>query len=108
MKKHFAGDIIDDTLKALREPANPQNAEEACSAVKRLEKALSGGSDGKPSVYSMAEISPILAGLKDTCIAMPGLDRPSVTIKSVVDTVQVLATMTKPKKLIFVGSDGKE
>lgn len=58
---------------------------------------------------SMNDISPILANLRNTCIAMPGVaanDNKIVTIESVDNNVQILPTKTKPKKLIFHGSDG--
>lgn len=64
----------------------------------------------------MSDISPILANMRDTQISMPGLLPPSsncdseasaVYIQSVDEIVQILPTKTKPKKLVFYGSDGK-
>jgi PI-3-kinase-related kinase SMG-1 len=58
----------------------------------------------------MDHISSKLANLKNTVIAMPGLGSIGrvVTIDAVYNTVQILPTKTKPKKLIFIGSDGKK
>jgi len=57
----------------------------------------------------MDQISPKLHSLRNTVIAMPGLGTAGqiVTIESVSNTVQILPTKTKPKKLVFKGSDGK-
>jgi PI-3-kinase-related kinase SMG-1 len=57
----------------------------------------------------MDDISPKLYSLRNTVIAMPGLGTAGqiVTIESVSNTVQILPTKTKPKKLVFKGSDGK-
>lgn len=65
------------------------------------------------SAYSMkmSDISPILANLKNTVISMPGQKSKngmSVYIRSVDESVVVLPTKTKPKKLAFHGSDGKK
>ncbi|CAG9763881.1 unnamed protein product [Ceutorhynchus assimilis] len=56
----------------------------------------------------MRDISPVLWAIKDTPIAMPGVaTNTNVTIESVGDVVSILPTKTKPKKLVFYGSDGK-
>lgn len=58
----------------------------------------------------METISPILANMKDTEITMPGvLNTPNghlITITSLNNNIIVLPTKTKPKKLVFHGSDG--
>lgn len=54
------------------------------------------------------DISPILHSFQNTLIAMPGLDsKLKVSISKVGDLVQVLPTKTRPKKLVFYGSDGQ-
>lgn len=55
------------------------------------------------------EISPRLASMAATEIAMPGevSATDAVTIQSVGNTITILPTKTKPKKLFFLGSDGR-
>lgn len=55
------------------------------------------------------EISPRLASMSTTEMALPGEMSASdaVTIHSVGNTITILPTKTKPKKLFFVGSDGR-
>ncbi|XP_055682842.1 serine/threonine-protein kinase Smg1 isoform X2 [Lutzomyia longipalpis] len=61
------------------------------------------------NVLKMSDISPTLAGFKDTVISMPGVEnsgKEQIHIRSVDNMVQILNTKTKPKKLAFHGSDG--
>lgn len=62
------------------------------------------------SSLKMETISPILANMKDTAITMPGVVSSSpgqmITITSIDNSIIVLPTKTKPKKLVFHGSDG--
>ena len=55
------------------------------------------------------EISPRLAGMASTEMALPRevTATDAVTIQSVGNTITILPTKTKPKKLYFLGSDGK-
>ncbi|XP_055710609.1 serine/threonine-protein kinase Smg1-like isoform X2 [Phlebotomus papatasi] len=60
-------------------------------------------------MLKMSDISPILAGLRETVISMPGIEnsgKEQIHIRSVENMVQILNTKTKPKKLAFYGSDG--
>ena len=54
------------------------------------------------------EISPRLLSMTTTEMALPGEVSASdaVTIQSVGNTITILPTKTKPKKLYFLGSDG--
>lgn len=54
------------------------------------------------------EISPHLASLTGTEMALPGEVSASdaVTIQSIGKSITILPTKTKPKKLFFQGSDG--
>lgn len=54
------------------------------------------------------EISPRLVSMTTTEIALPGEVSASdaVTIQSVGNSITILPTKTKPKKLFFLGSDG--
>lgn len=55
------------------------------------------------------EISPRLVSMTTTEMALPGEVAASgaVTIQSVGSTITILPTKTKPKKLLFLGSDGR-
>lgn len=104
------GASIEDVINRLNNPKNPAKPQLASVPLKHLETKLAQRVHRR-AAYSllMTDISPILANLKDTCIAMPGvaaIDNKVVTIMSVNNNVQILPTKTKPKKLIFHGSDG--
>ncbi|XP_014477330.1 PREDICTED: serine/threonine-protein kinase SMG1 isoform X2 [Dinoponera quadriceps] len=108
-QEKFAG-TIEDVINRLNNPKNPVKSQLASVPLKHLEAKLAQRVHRR-AAYSllMTDISPILANLKDTCIAMPGVaavDNKVVTIMSVNNNVQILPTKTKPKKLIFHGSDG--
>ncbi|XP_059068021.1 uncharacterized protein LOC131052623 [Cryptomeria japonica] len=75
----------------------------------------------KPSV-SLGDIAPKLAHLSSSDAPMPGLEKQilmsdseaegsdhlcPVTVSSFSEQVTILATKTKPKKLVFLGSDGQ-
>lgn len=55
------------------------------------------------------EISPRLVSMTETEMALPGEVSASdaITIQSIGNTITILPTKTKPKKLFFVGSDGQ-
>lgn len=60
------------------------------------------------STLCMDAISPRLAALKATSIPLPGKDGGhQCTVHSISNVVIVLQTKTKPKKLVFVGSNGR-
>lgn len=60
------------------------------------------------SSLSLDSISPKLAALKSTAIPLPGKDGAhQCTIYSIANSVTVLQTKTKPKKLFFTGSNGR-
>lgn len=96
-------------LDKLRRPIDSVNinVQEVWKSIKNLQSNLQSRISKRGS-YSlkMETISPILANLKDTKIAMPGVER-VVTVASIHNNVAILPTFTKPKKLIFYGSNGK-
>lgn len=55
----------------------------------------------------MDQISPKLAMIKSSTIPIPGKDGQFCTIHSIAPSVIILPTKTKPKKLFFIGSNGK-
>uniref|UniRef100_A0A8D9A0V0 non-specific serine/threonine protein kinase n=1 Tax=Cacopsylla melanoneura TaxID=428564 RepID=A0A8D9A0V0_9HEMI len=97
---------IETLLTKLKSPGVVHH-QDAYSLLKTLQGKLAARA-GKRCSYAlkMSELSPVLAGWRDTRVAMPGV--PSlVTIARVKEQVIILPTKTKPKKLVFVGSDGK-
>ncbi|XP_076649018.1 serine/threonine-protein kinase Smg1 isoform X2 [Halictus rubicundus] len=104
------GPSIEDAIGKLTNPKNPAKPQIASLCLKQLESKLAQRVHRR-AAYSLAmnDISPVLANLRNTRIAMPGVaanDNRIVTIQSVDNNVQILPTKTKPKKLIFHGSDG--
>lgn len=104
------GPCIEDVISRLKNPKNPARPRLAFAPLKQLEAKLAQRVNKRGAyTLSMTDISPVLASMKDTGIAMPGVsrvDKKIVTIRSVDNNVQILPTKTKPKKLIFHGSDG--
>ncbi|XP_043258587.1 serine/threonine-protein kinase SMG1 isoform X3 [Colletes gigas] len=104
------GPSIEEAINKLTNPKNPAKPQIASLSLKQLESKLAQRVHRRAAYsLSMNDISPVLANLKNTCIAMPGVaanDNKVVTIQSVDNNVQILPTKTKPKKLIFHGSDG--
>ncbi|KAF5303932.1 hypothetical protein FQA39_LY01717 [Lamprigera yunnana] len=101
-------DVIKDVLERLKSPDHPDKPQESWQPLKLLQSKFQQKAH-KRIAYSlkMQDISPLLANLKDTVIAMPGLTKIQITISSVSNHVSILPTKTKPKKLIFHGSDGQ-
>ncbi|XP_015595300.1 serine/threonine-protein kinase SMG1 [Cephus cinctus] len=104
------GPCIDEVINRLKNPKNPAKPQQSSLPLKQLEAKLAQRVH-KRGTYNLAmsDISPVLANMKDTRIAMPGvnsMDNKVITIKSVDNNVQILPTKTKPKKLVFHGSDG--
>nr|NVI76403.1 no-on-and-no-off transient C [Cucujiformia] len=101
---------IDEVIQKLKQPDSPEKPQESLQPLKALQKKFQQKIH-KRSSYSlkMRDISPILANIRDTRIAMPGLtsSKTTVTISHVSNVVSILPTKTKPKKLVFYGSDGQ-
>lgn len=122
--------IITDTIAALKQPFNlDQSSLEGFQKLKQLYTILQQRSQKRFSyILKMADISPVLAQMKNTVISMPGVenhyDRTRrlsgseytnteskvnqwICIRSVDNIVHILPTKTKPKKLAFHGNDGR-
>nr|MBE5726630.1 no-on-and-no-off transient C [Cucujiformia] len=101
---------IDEVIRKLKQPDNPEKPHDSLGPLKVLQKKFQQKIH-KRSSYSlkMQDISPVLANIRDTMIAMPGLtsSKTTVTISHVSNLVSILPTKTKPKKLVFYGSDGQ-
>lgn len=104
------GRQIDECLLALRAPFQRAAPLDAWQLFKQLYAQLQRRSHGRTAhPLQMADISPVLAQLRDTAIQMPGVDAANggCCIRSVNNMVRILPTKTKPKKLAFHGSDGR-
>lgn len=104
--------LITNLIDELKRPFNPEAPLDAWQKFKQFYAEFQHRSQRKMSyTLKMVDISPVLANMKGTSISMPGNDpgtnSGSVFIKSVDNLVLILPTKTKPKKLAFLGSDGK-
>ncbi|XP_037824914.1 serine/threonine-protein kinase Smg1 [Lucilia sericata] len=106
------GSYIEAVLKDLEKNIEESKPSEYWQKIKQLynifqQRPLRGNS----STLRISEISPVLANMHNTTIAMPGVDtyeQPAVYIKSVDATALIfISTKTKPKKLSFYGSNGQ-
>ncbi|XP_015766823.1 PREDICTED: serine/threonine-protein kinase SMG1-like [Acropora digitifera] len=105
------GEAIKGAIEALQNPPDPTDHRSSWEPFKQLLQALQVRSQRRSAyVLRMDEISPALHRLKGSAVYMPGQTHFSgkiVTIDSVITEVNILPTKTKPKKLVFVGSDGQ-
>ncbi|CAH2269319.1 jg23996 [Pararge aegeria aegeria] len=104
--------IIVDVIDKLKNPINPEKPQESWAPFKQLQIKLQQKVNKRTSyILKMSDISPVLADMKNTVITMPGLHTNQrtvrITIKSIENNVAILPTKTRPKKLVFYGSDGK-
>nr|XP_019958506.1 PREDICTED: serine/threonine-protein kinase SMG1 [Paralichthys olivaceus] len=103
------GDSITSALERLRNPANPANPASSWIPFKQIMMSLQQRAQKRSSyLLHLDEISPRLLSMTTTEMALPGEVSASdaVTIQSVGNTITILPTKTKPKKLYFLGSDG--
>ncbi|XP_055909160.1 serine/threonine-protein kinase Smg1 [Eupeodes corollae] len=103
--------IIETTIEELNKPLNLAKVNESWQKLKQLytifQQRLQKNSQ---SALKMLDISPVLANMRNTAISMPGVETTEnepIFIKAVDNTVYILPTKTKPKKLAFFGSNGK-
>ncbi len=103
------GAKITQALARLKDTeANASKPANGWSLFKNLHHAFHQRSQRRHTTsLLMDQISPKLAQLKSTVIPVPGKDGHNCTIHSIGNNVHVLPTKTKPKKLYFVGSNGK-
>ncbi|CAD0201065.1 unnamed protein product [Chrysodeixis includens] len=104
--------LFTDVIDKLKNPAAPDKPCESWVPLKQLQIKLQQKVNKRTSyILKMSDISPVLAEMKNTVITMPGLHTNQrtvrITIKSVENNVAILPTKTRPKKLVFYGSDGK-
>ncbi|MGH0131962.1 UNVERIFIED_CONTAM: hypothetical protein FKN15_008622 [Acipenser sinensis] len=104
------GNAIDNSLERLRNPSNPANPASSWVPFKQIMLSLQQRAQKRASyLLRLDEISPRLVTMESTEIALPGevSATDAVTIQSVGNTITILPTKTKPKKLYFLGSDGR-
>lgn len=104
--------LIAEVIDKLKNPEHPDKPQESWAPFKQLQIRLQQKVNKRTSyILKMSDISPVLAELKNTVITMPGVHTNQravrVTIKAVENNVAILPTKTRPKKLVFNGSDGK-
>eukprot|EP00064_Thunnus_orientalis_P012320 superscaffoldBa00001877_g12355 len=103
------GDAINSALERLRNPHNPANPASSWLPFKQIMISLQQRAQKRASyLLHLDEISPRLASMSTTEMALPGEVSASdtVTIQNVGNSITILPTKTKPKKLFFLGSDG--
>ncbi|XP_058811557.1 serine/threonine-protein kinase Smg1 [Topomyia yanbarensis] len=112
-EKHFQDrylKYINAMIEKLKEPLDFKKPTEGWIRFKALFAQMQQRSQ-KRIAFSLrlSEISPVLSKLSNTAISMPGIDstQKQIFIRSVDNLVQILPTKTKPKKLMFYGSNGR-
>ncbi|XP_058442712.1 serine/threonine-protein kinase Smg1 [Malaya genurostris] len=101
---------ISATIEKLKEPLDVKKPTDGWIRFKTLFAQMQQRSQ-KRIAFSLriSEISPVLSKLSNTAISMPGIDSTNkqIFIRSVDNLVQILPTKTKPKKMMFYGSNGR-
>ncbi|CAF4011090.1 unnamed protein product, partial [Rotaria magnacalcarata] len=98
---------IDAAIEQLKQPIKLSNPHSCWLQLRQLYSMLHRTGKRSGTIHAMNQISPKLAEIKHSVIPIPGEDGQFHTIHSVGQTVQVLPTKTRPKKLMFVGSNGR-
>ena len=121
---------IESSIEQLENPAQPHSPTQTWQPIRLLHQSLQQRSQRKSAhLLDLRYISPALAKMNDTLISMPGVfrggrgrnsaaaaaaaaagssDGAGVCISKCENVVSILPTKTKPKKLVFHGSDGRK
>ncbi|PRP88184.1 hypothetical protein PROFUN_04007 [Planoprotostelium fungivorum] len=104
------GDMLQSLLSKLKQPLGDQHTiESVYTSLKEITREFNRFM--KPSTHRLSEISPALSNIRLSHTPMPGVDSVDrmdpVTIESFESNVSVLATKTKPKKIMLMGSNGE-
>jgi len=94
----------------LLNPDNIGNPKSCWAGFKQLHNYLESKYRSRASnMLKLDEISPKLMNMKNTSVPIPGVtsNTNSVSIQGCSASVPILPTKTKPKKMQFVGSDGR-
>ncbi|KAG1650713.1 Serine/threonine-protein kinase SMG1 [Nymphon striatum] len=112
-QEHFSK-MISETMRNMKDPLDPTRPKLTWKSYKLLFQTLQQTVQKRVhriNSLTMSQISPKLALMKSTVIAMPGTHQSNnsniITIGGVNNSISVLPTKTKPKKLVFHGSDGQ-
>ena len=106
-KNEFAKKI-EDALTQLKDLNNALKPADGWHAFKQLHQTFHQRSQRRLTTsLVMAQISPKLGALNNSNIPLPGKDGQFCTIQTIGSSLMVLPTKTKPKKLFFIGSNGK-
>ncbi|CAG8681341.1 36376_t:CDS:2, partial [Racocetra persica] len=103
------GNRIYEALEAIRSPFSWESYKTGWDLLRNVHKDLSKELMSNRSL-KLVDVSPFLATIKSSAIAMPGLpyQMDTVTIQSFDENFIILPTKTKPKKLVLLGSDGRQ
>ena len=102
------GAQITAALAQLKNQENAFKPFNGWALFKQLHQQLHQRSQRRQSAsLLMDQISPKLAQIKSSMIPLPGKDGDHCTIYAIASAVSILPTKTKPKKLYFIGSNGK-
>uniref|UniRef100_A0A914Z0Q0 non-specific serine/threonine protein kinase n=1 Tax=Panagrolaimus superbus TaxID=310955 RepID=A0A914Z0Q0_9BILA len=89
-----------------------KDPKQAWSPFKKLATVFNHRASKKSSLsLNIHDLSPFLATMRNSAIPMPGQelqDGNIITIASMKEQVTIMVTKTRPKKITFIGSDGKE
>ncbi|CAD6186262.1 unnamed protein product [Caenorhabditis auriculariae] len=112
--EHEFQELFGEQLKAAFQESRDHrtNPEKAWNPFKKIAANLTQRNAKRGGqTYNMASISKILSNMSKSSVPMPGQDSVDfndvISIDRVSAQAQVLPTKTRPKKLCFVGSDGK-
>ncbi len=101
------GTFIRNMMARLHNPVNPGEPKESWSLLNQLQANLGGKLLSQVSLQ-FADISPRLQVMDKTRVPMPGIpDKPELTLNAIENNLTILLTKTKPKRIAFMGSDGK-
>ncbi|XP_035788930.1 serine/threonine-protein kinase Smg1-like isoform X2 [Anopheles albimanus] len=113
---------ISTMIAQLAEPLNFEQATiEGWARFRTIYNQLKARSQKRSSFFlNLYDVSPRLHQLTDTAIAMPGIGRgfgsrtsgtgtdgQPIRIRSVDASIQILPTKTRPKRMVFLGSNGR-
>ncbi|KAI2799164.1 Serine/threonine-protein kinase smg1 [Blomia tropicalis] len=101
--------LITELINSIRHPENVYEPSTILYHYQNLLQVIRKRSFiSSSNKLQMQDISPKLVQLENSVIPLPGLDVSSrLTLRKVMNTVSVLHTYTRPKKIVFVGSDGR-
>ncbi|KAI8377636.1 uncharacterized protein BYT42DRAFT_614302 [Radiomyces spectabilis] len=103
------GNEIQQAFELLQKPKSMEEHRLGWERFQKLHRQLIAESH-KVRLLELKDVSPYLAGLKNTVIGLPGIhdSHASCFIQTFGTSVVIIPTKTRPKKLKVVGTDGKK